>query len=151
MSDFRMFDLNKVFLCGRLTRDPELRYLPSGTPVVKIGLAVSRKYTKASGEKGEETCFVNVEAWRKTAEFVDKYSVKGRPMFVEGRLKSRSWETDGGQKRSVVEVTADRIEFMDWVEQTGGSSPSASKPAASQDSPEEQDSPDEYMDDDVPF
>ncbi len=145
MSDFRMFDLNKVFLCGRLTRDPELRYLPDGTPVVNIGLAVSRQYKKANGQNSGDACFINVEAWRKQAEFVNKYFAKGRPMFVEGRLRSRSWETEGGQKRSVIEVRAERIQFMDWVDR------GENRPAAPPQKPAGEDSPDEYMDDEVPF
>jgi len=145
MSQFRMFDINKVFLGGRLTRDPELRYTPDGTPVANLGLAISRQYTTSSGEKREETCFVNVEVWRKQAEAVSKYSGKGRPLYVEGRLRSRSWEADGGQRRSVVEVRADRVQFMDWVdreESAGGDQRESAEPHVS-------DEP--ATDDDVPF
>ena len=152
MSDFRMLDLNKVFMCGRLTRDPELRYLPNGTAVVKVCLAVSKKYTKSSGEKGEETLFINVEAWSKQAEFVNQYFAKGRPMFVEGRLKSRSWETDDGQKRSIVEIRADRIQFMDWVEQKDDSPGETEKPDEATPTDQQHDvEHDGVEDDDVPF
>ena len=145
MSQFRMFDINKVFLAGRLTRDPELRYTPDGTPVANLGLAVSRQYTTSSGDKREETCFVNVEVWRKQAEAISKYSGKGRPIYVEGRLRSRSWEADGGQRRSVVEVRADRIQFMDWVDRdqpAGGDARDVAEPPAHDEPP---------TDDDVPF
>ena len=131
MSQFRMFDINKVFLAGRLTRDPELRYTPDGTAVANLGLAVSRQYTTSSGEKREDTLFVNVEVWRKQAEAISKYSGKGRPLYVEGRLRSRSWETDSGQRRSVGEVRADRVQFMDWVdrdEPAGGAAQDAAAP-----------------------
>jgi len=145
MSQFRMFDINKVFLAGRLTRDPELRYTPDGTAVANLGLAVSRQYTTSSGEKREDTLFVNVEVWRKQAEAISKYSGKGRPLYVEGRLRSRSWETDSGQRRSVVEVRADRVQFMDWVERdepAGGDARDAAEPPTQDEPP---------TDDDVPF
>ncbi len=146
MSKFQMFDLNKVFLAGRLTRDPELRYTPDGTAVAKLGVAVSRQYKTRDGEKREEACFVNVDTWDKQAEFVSKYFEKGRPIFIEGRLRSRSWETDSGERRSVVEVRADRIQFMDWVDRD--------EPAKS-DTPVAQTPQDEPFepptDDDVPF
>ena len=145
MSQFRMFDINKVFLAGRLTRDPELRYTPDGTPVANLGLAISRQYTTSSGDKREETCFVNVEVWRKQAEAISKYSGKGRPIYVEGRLRSRSWEADGGQRRSVVEVRADRIQFMDWVDRdqpAGSGQQEADGPPSHNEPP---------TDDDVPF
>ena len=145
MSKFQMLDLNKVFLAGRLTRDPELRYTPQGTAVVNLGLAVSRQYTTGSGDKREETCFVNVDVWDKQAEFVSKYFAKGRPIYVEGRLRSRSWETDDGQRRSVVEVRGDRVQFMDWVDRN--------EPAGS--GRQDSDGPPAYdeppTDDDVPF
>ena len=109
-----MIDVNNVFLAGRLTRDPELRYTSSGTAVTTLPLAVSRKYTSKTGEKGEETCFINVVVWAKTAELCAEYLGKGRAVFVEGRLQSRSWETDTGQKRSIIEVRARRVQFLEW-------------------------------------
>lgn len=107
-----MANLNKVFLIGNLTRDPELRYIPSGTAVASFTLATGRAYTLASGEKREETCFVRVVAWARTAELCGEYLTKGSPVFVEGRLSSRSWETPEGQKRSTIEVVAQNIQFM---------------------------------------
>ena len=83
MSTFSMIDVNTVSLVGRLTRDPELRYTSSGTAVTTLPLAVSRKYTSRTGEKGEETCFINVVVWAKAAEFCAEYLGKGRAVFVE--------------------------------------------------------------------
>ena len=107
-----MANLNKVFLIGRLARDPELRYIPSGTAVTTFTVASNRVYTLASGEKREETCFVRVVAWARQAELVGEYLSKGSPVFVEGRLQSRSWETPDGQKRSTLEVVAQNIQFL---------------------------------------
>lgn len=107
-----MANLNKVLLIGNLTRDPELRYAPSGAAVVNFGLAVNRFYTDQSGEKKQETCFINIVAWRKLAELCGEYLSKGRSIFVEGRLQSRTWETEDGQKRSTIEVIADGIQFL---------------------------------------
>ena len=127
MADLRMPDLNKVFLAGRLTRDPELRYIPSGTAVCELGLAVSRKYRTKDGEMREETVFVDVTCWDKTAEFVGENFHKGRPIVVEGRLKSDEWEDKNtGQKRSKIKITADRVQSLDWEDRGAAR---ASKPA----------------------
>lgn len=107
-----MANLNKVFLIGNLTRDPELRYIPSGTAVSTFTIATGRAYTLASGEKREETCFVRVVAWARQAELCGEYLSKGSPVFVEGRLQSRSWETPEGQKRSTLELVAQNIQFL---------------------------------------
>ena len=89
-----MASYNKVILMGNLTRDPELKYLQSGMAVANLGLAVNRVYTdRQSGEKKEEVCFVDAEAWGKTAETMNEYLQKGRPVFVEGRLRQQRWET----------------------------------------------------------
>jgi len=106
-----MASLNKVFLIGNLTRDPELRYTPSGTAVNKFGLAINRIYTQ-DGEKKEDTCFVEIVTWGKTAENCQNYLSKGRPILVEGRLQFSSWETPEGQKRSKLEVVAERVQFL---------------------------------------
>lgn len=123
MSDLRMPDLNKVFLAGRLTRDPELRYIPSGTAVCELGLAVSRKYRTKEGEQREDTLFINVTTWGKTAEYCGENLKKGRPIIVEGKLKSDEWEDkNSGQKRTSIKVTADRIQQIDWEDKGGSSS-----------------------------
>lgn len=107
-----MASLNKVLLIGNLTRDPELRYTPNGTAVVNLRLAVNRRYKDRTGETKEDTCFVTITAWDKQAEVCNQYLQKGRPIFVEGRLQTRSWETSDGQKRNTIEVRAERIQFL---------------------------------------
>lgn len=108
-----MASLNRVFLIGRLTRDPDLRYLPSGTAVVSFGLATSRVYTTQSGEKKEDVCFVRIISWGRQAEICNQYLSKGRLVFVEGRLQYRVWETPEGKKRNSLEVRANRVQFLE--------------------------------------
>ena len=107
-----MASLNKVFLIGNLTRTPELRYTPSGTAVADLRIAVNDSYTTQSGEKRENTCFLNVVVWGKQAETCREYLDKGSPILVEGRLQTRDWETKEGQKRTVTEVVAMRVQFI---------------------------------------
>jgi len=108
-----MSSYNKVLLMGNLTRDPELRYTQSGTAVVKIGLAVNRKYrNKTSNEMVEETTFVDVEGWGNQAETFNQYMSKGRPVFIEGRLRLDSWETREGQKRNKLVVVMENFRFL---------------------------------------
>jgi len=107
-----MASLNKVFLIGNLTRDPELRYVPSGTAVATFTLAVSRVYKTQTGEKKEQASFLRIVVWGRRAEVCGEYLTKGSPLFVEGRLQSRDWETQDGQKRNTVEVVADNIQFL---------------------------------------
>ena len=106
-----MASLNRVFLIGNLTRDPELRYIPSGTAVASFGLAMNTTYLTPAGEKKEDVCFVRIVVWGKQAENCTQYLSKGRPVFVEGRLIYRSWEKDG-QTRTTLEVRADRVQFL---------------------------------------
>jgi single-strand DNA-binding protein len=115
-----MASLNRVFLIGNLTRAPELRYTPSGTAVADLRLAVNRNYTTQGGEKREETCFLTVVVWGKQAESSGEYLDKGSPVMVEGRLQTRDWETKDGQKRNVVEVVAERVQFMGRGKTVGG-------------------------------
>ena len=129
--------LNKVFLIGNLTRDPELRYIPSGTAVANFGLATNRIYKNRDGEQKEEVCFVEIVTWAKTAENCANYLAKGRPVFVEGRLQFDSWETEDGQKRSKLRVVADRVQFL------GG--------RRAEDAPEAEAMGEVEADDDIPF
>jgi single-strand DNA-binding protein len=108
-----MANLNKVLLMGNLTRDPELRYLQNGTAVCDFGLAVNRNYRSGTGEQKEEVLFIDVTAWGKQAETVSEYLQKGRPVFVEGRLKMDQWTGQDGQKKSKINVVLDRFQFMD--------------------------------------
>lgn len=107
-----MASFNKVLLIGNLTKDPELRYTPQGTAVVNLRLAVNRRFKDRNQEMKEEVCFITVVVWDKQAESCNQYLHKGRPVFVEGRLQSRSWEDNSGQKRSVIEVRAERVQFL---------------------------------------
>ena len=106
-----MVSLNRVLLIGNLTKDPELRYTPSGTPVANLRLAVNSSFKDQSGQRKEETCFVTIVVWSRQAEICNQYLKKGRSIFVEGRLVYRSWEAEG-QKRSTMEVRADRVQFL---------------------------------------
>jgi single-strand DNA-binding protein len=106
-----MASFNRVFLMGNLTRDPEVRYLPSGQPVAELRMAVNRRYKTAKGEEKEEVCFVNVAAWGRTAETCSQYLSKGSPLFVEGRLRYEEWEKDG-QKHNRLGVVAERVQFI---------------------------------------
>lgn len=107
-----MANLNKVLLIGRLTRDPELRYTPSGSPVTEFGLAVNRSFTDSSGERRENTCFVDIQVWGRQAEVANEYLRKGRPLFVEGRLDFASWDTPEGEKRSKLRVVCENFQFL---------------------------------------
>ena len=107
-----MANFNKIFLMGNLTRDPQLTYLPSQTPVVEFGLAVNRKWKSREGEDREETCFVDCRAFGRTAENINKYLSKGRPLFVEGRLTFDSWTAQDGSKRSKHRVTVENFQFI---------------------------------------
>jgi single-strand DNA-binding protein len=114
-----MASLNKVFLIGNLTRDPELRYIPSGSAVATFTVAVNRVFKSQTGEKKEQTSFIRVVVWGRRAEVCGEYLSKGSPVFVEGRLQSRDWETQDGQKRSTTEVVADNIQFLRMGPKTG--------------------------------
>src|SRR5258705_12112996 len=107
-----MASLKKVFLIGTLTKPRELRYTPSGTAVADLRLAVNRNYTTQGGEKREEVCFLTVVVWGKQAESCGEYLDKGSPILVEGRLQTREWEAKDGGKRTVIEVVAERVQFM---------------------------------------
>ena len=112
--------LNKIFLMGRLTRDPDMRRTNSGTPVASFTLAVDRDRKGQDGEK--ETDFIDIVAWRNTAEFVSKYFTKGRTAVVEGRLQIRSWTDKDGGKRKTAEVIADNVYFGDSKKESSAES-----------------------------
>jgi single-strand DNA-binding protein len=107
-----MANLNRVFLIGNLTRDPELRYTPSGMAVSNLRLAANHRFKDRSGELKQDTCFINVVVWDKQAETCNQYLQKGRSVLIEGRLQSRSWQDSEGKNRSVIEVRADRVVFL---------------------------------------
>jgi len=108
-----MANFNKVYLMGNLTRDPEMRVTPKGTAICQFGLAISRSWKDESGQTREETAFVDIEAWGKQGEVISKYCTKGRPLFVEGRLKFDQWEDKtSGQKRSKLKVVLENFQFI---------------------------------------
>jgi single-strand DNA-binding protein len=116
-----MASLNRVLLIGNLTRDPELRYTPQGTAVANLRLAVNRKFRSKTDEMKEEVCFISVVVWSKMAESCSQFLHKGSPVFIEGRLQSRSWEDAAtGKQRSVIEVCAERVQFMGQAGSRGG-------------------------------
>ncbi|HNV72592.1 MAG TPA: single-stranded DNA-binding protein [Candidatus Ozemobacteraceae bacterium] len=115
-------NLNRVFLVGNLTRDPELNYTPQGTAVGKFSIAVNRQYKGSDGEMKKQTDFFNIVVWGKTGETCKKFLTKGRSVLVEGRLQNRSYETQDKQKRTVTEIVADNVQFL------GGSMGGGSRP-----------------------
>lgn len=156
MSDLRVPDLNRVFIAGRLTRDPELKYVGgSNTAYCRLGMANTRYYKdKNSGERREDTTFVDVTVWGPQAEFVGERLRKGRPVLVEGSLRTNEWEDQStGQKRSKMVVNAQRVTPLDWDDSSGG----GSRPAPRQDTsageaahgPREIEEP--IPEDDIPF
>jgi len=120
-----MADYNKVLLMGRLTRDVELKYTTSNMAVANIGLAVGRRYKTKEGENREETTFLDCEAWGRTAEVMNQYLAKGRPVFVEGRLKLDQWQDKDGSKRSKLRVVIESFEFIDSKRDAAGDSGSS--------------------------
>ena len=155
-----MASFNKVILVGNLTRDPELRYTPTGTAIAKIGLAVNRVWTNEAGEKKEEVTFVDVDVFGRTAENVGQYMRKGRPILIEGRLRLDQWDDkQTGQKKSKLGVVAETVQFLGSAPGSEGgaasapSAPRAARPAAAPavaPAPEAGDSEPPH-DDDVPF
>jgi len=107
-----MASLNKVILCGNLTRDPEKRYIPSGTAVAELGLAVNERYKSQSGEWQEKPVYIDVVVWDRTAENCAQYLSKGSPILVEGRLQLDQWETKEGEKRNKLRVRGDSVQFL---------------------------------------
>jgi single-strand DNA-binding protein len=148
-----MANFNKVILIGNLTRDPELRYTPKGTAIAKIGIAVNRSWKSETGEMKEEVTFVDVDAFGRTAENIGQYFKKGRPIFIEGRLKLDQWEDkQTNQKRSKLGVVLETFQFMDSKGSgDGDAAPRPSRPSsAAKPPPPESDGP-PPEDDDVPF
>lgn len=118
-----MGTMNRVFLMGNLTRDPELRKTSSGLAVSDLGLAVSEKFRNKNGEVVETVCFADVAVWGKQAEVCTQYLVKGAPVLVEGRLQLDQWQTDAGEKRSRLRVRAERVQFLGRAKKEGEAVP----------------------------
>jgi len=156
--------LNKVFLIGNLTRDPELRVTPKGTAICQFGLAVNRQFKDESGATRDETTFIDIEAWGKQGELVAKYLTKGSPAMVEGRLKLDQWEDKTTQqKRSKLKVVLDNVQFLSSRGAGGGGPSAGADEGVDQTAPVERHSPParasakpaapapEGIDEDVPF
>ncbi|MBI3985726.1 MAG: single-stranded DNA-binding protein [Lentisphaerae bacterium] len=124
-----MANLNRVFLIGNLTRDPEVKYASSGNPVCKMGLAMNRKFKTAAGEPKEEVCFVDVDVWGRQAEACGEYLSKGSSIFVEGFLRLEQWESSTKEKRSRLSVRADRVQFLDRLRRPADQDDAGEKPA----------------------
>ena len=141
-----MANVNRVFLIGNLTREPELRHLPNGTPLCEFGMAINRKWKGKDGQDQDETCFVECQIWARRGEVLAQYFHKGDPIYIEGRLKYDAWENKEGQKRSKLCVVAENFEFLN----SGGGRKNAA-PRAPQ-APAESPAGGEYAPDtDLPF
>lgn len=154
--------LNRVQLIGNLTRDPELRYTPSGAAVCSFGLATNRSWTTDTGEKHEESEFHNIVAWNKLAELCSQFLVKGRKVYVEGRLSTRNWTSQDGQQKNRTEVVIDDMILLDNKGAgVGGNHPGdesprpaeqTKKPAKTEEEPvQEPTDEDNVPPDDIPF
>ena len=163
-----MPSLNKVLLMGNLTRDPELRVTPKGTSICQFSLAINRQFKMESGESREEVIYVDIEAWGKQGETIAKYVTKGRPLFVEGRLRLDQWEDKNTkEKRSRMKVVLENFQFLGDSRGGGGAGGASGAPASSEPGIDQTPSPErhappsrggaakpgaqENLDEDVPF
>ncbi len=153
-----MANLNKVMLIGNLTRDPELRVTPKGTAICTFSLAVNRKFKDESGGEREEVTYVDIEAWGKSGESISKYCTKGRPLFVEGRLRLDQWEgKNTKEKRSRMKVVLENFQFLGSGRSEGGAGGSeggearSDAPRSAAPRPAAAPAPQENLDEDVPF
>ena len=145
-----MNDINRVFLIGRLTRDPELKTTQGGTSVASFSLANNRSYT-SQNEKKEQVSFFNCIAWGKPGEVIAQYCKKGSKLGIEGRLQQRSWQDQNGQKRNTVEIVVENFQFLSGGQQTEGQG-AQSEPASEQSFPADPDSaPSHFSDESIPF
>jgi single-strand DNA-binding protein len=140
-------NINKVTIAGRLTRDPELRYTPKGVAVAKLGVAVSREWKSETGEKREESLFVDVDCFGKQAEVVGKHFAKGKEIYIEGRLRLNEGDDKAtGQKRSKISIIMDGFQFVGWQQDKPDAPKAVTSPAPKPSSPPPSDD-----DSDVPF
>ncbi|MHC4294439.1 MAG: single-stranded DNA-binding protein [Planctomycetota bacterium] len=131
-----MANYNRVILVGNLTRDPQMSYLPSQTPVVEIGLAVNRRWRSKEGEQREDTCFIDCTAFGRQAETLNQYVKKGNPLLVEGRLQLDRWEGQDGQKHSKHRVIIENFQFLGSA--GGGRTGAPSRTGAAKSEPSQQ-------------
>ncbi len=147
-----MAALNKVLLIGNLTKDPELRYTPSGQAVCSFRIAISRNWTGKDGQKNEETTFLTIKVWGKQGETCGQYLKKGRPVFVEGRIQTRDWQGEDGQKRYATDIVADRVQFLGSRDGAGGGGGGGGAKGGARDDSDPFAGEDEApVEDDIPF
>lgn len=147
-----MANLNKVMLIGNLTRDPELRYTPKGTAVADIGMAINRVWSNESGQKQEETTFVDVTLWGRQAELAEKYLGKGRGVYIEGRLQLDTWDDkETGKKRSKLKVVGENLQFLPDGKGGSGDSVGAQRSQSDQSSSGKPAAALDEDEDDIPF
>ncbi len=149
--DIRMPSINKVIITGNLVRDPENRILENGTQLAKMSIANNQRFRGRDGEWQEKTCFVDVIAWRRTAELISEFGRKGSPVLIEGELTYSSWEDRDGNKRNRVEINARRVQFLE--KRRGPESPASSPQPEQTDGKDQARSGDmdSIPDDDIPF
>jgi len=150
-----MANFNKILLMGNLTRDPQLSYLPSQTPVVDFGIAVNRRWTSKEGESKEEVMFVDCRAFSRLAENINKYMKKGRPIFIEGRLVYDAWTAQDGTKRSKHRVQVDNCQFLGGAPGAPGAAGAVAdthgEPAQENQAGPDNNAPGKPTGDDIPF
>jgi single-strand DNA-binding protein len=151
-----MSNLNKALLIGRLTKDPEMRYTPSGTAVTNFSIATNRWSSGPEGERKEFTDYHNIVAYnigkRNLAEIVAQYTRKGALVFIEGRIQTRSWEGQDGQKRRTTEIIANDVQFLDSRSTApDGAPPRSARPVPNDDIPAPDDAPRDVDPDEIPF
>ena len=149
-----MANLNKVLLIGNLTRDPQLTFLPSQTPVVEFGLAMNRRWTSQDGTKRDETCFEDCRCYGRQAETLNKYMRKGQPLFIEGRLQLDTWTSQEGQRRSKHRVIVEGFQFLGVPSRSAQGAPADTSSADSSEleqAESPQDAPAAGGNDDIPF
>jgi single-strand DNA-binding protein len=147
-------NFNKIFLGGHLTRDPEVRYTPNGTAVAETGLAINRTWTDNDGQKQEETTFVDLTFWGRTAEIAQEYLRKGRAVFIEGRLRQDSWEDkQTGQKRSRLRVSVENMQMLGPKTEASQQQPPAGQPPPARSAPPPPQQPRDpgFDESDIPF
>jgi single-strand DNA-binding protein len=127
--DLKMPDVNTILLAGNLTREPEVRFISNGSPVCKLGMAVNKKYKTKSGDSKEETLFISVTVWGKSAEWCGEHLKKGYPVLVSGRLTQNEWTDNEGQTKSTFEVNAERVQCLRWESNGEGGGDYKASPA----------------------
>jgi single-strand DNA-binding protein len=146
-----MANYNRVILAGNLTRDPQLSYLPSNTPVVEFGLAINRRWRGQDGENRDETCFIDCRCYGQQAETFNQYMGKGRPVLIEGRLQFQQWDGQDGTKRSKHVVIVERFQFLGGRGDDAGGGQGGRRERAGSGAPPPSDAEATGQSDDIPF